>query len=118
VALDRFHSASLSFVSASLALCSHADSLILSLALVAQHLTLSRWLPSTLFTFLLVAQRLSEPLHMVLSAVDATPQATSRLVLARQLLTSLMSTISVELSQNQQTGVQQNTLQDRDTELS
>jgi len=48
-------------------------------------------------------QRLSEPLHMVLSAVDATPQATSRLVLARQLLTSLMSTISVELSQNQQT---------------
>lgn len=48
-------------------------------------------------------QSLSEPLHVVLSAVDATPQATSRLVLARQLLTSLMSTISVELSQNQQT---------------
>jgi len=47
-------------------------------------------------------QALGEPLHAVLSAVDRTAQATGRLVLANQLLASLLSTIRVELSQRQQ----------------
>lgn len=48
---------------------------------------------------------LSEPLHAVLSAVDSTAQSASRLVLAHQLLASLLSTVRVELSQRLQPAV-------------